>query len=72
MNSASTGVYKDDDGIVMDIDLYNSTTGEKLEELFLCNTCAFTYIFDDGPYSDDVVAKEIYFRDADLSATVYF
>lgn len=76
MKSASTGVYKDHDGIVMDIDLYNgtstSTSLDKLEELFICNTCSFTYIFSDGPYSEDAEVKTVYFRESLNPVTMYF
>ena len=32
-------------GIVTNVDLYNGTSGEEIQQLFLCNTCTFTYIF---------------------------
>lgn len=46
---ATTGPLEQRDGLSFNIALYNSTK-EHISDLYLCNTCQFSYIFSDGPY----------------------
>lgn len=53
----------------MNLDLF-SASGEKVELLYICNTCTFTYYFDDGPYQVDPTM--IQFRENSELIPVYF
>lgn len=37
------------DGLFMNVDLFDENR-EFLSQLFICNTCTFSYYFSDGPY----------------------
>ena len=57
--------YTLNDGIVTNVNLYYGDDLDSFQQLVICNTCVFSYLFYDGPFSKDSELKEVIFRESD-------
>lgn len=67
---ATTGPLEQRDGLTFNVALYNKTGGY-ISDLYLCNSCYFSYYFSDGPYTTET-PTEVVFRESVDPVEVYF